>query len=88
MRAEKAKERRREMMELTDQLQSMKKTPEIVALRRFLELSFEEMVQDLVASTPPDWHARLQGKAEMVQQLDKMFDRPLNPAGKKDENDG
>jgi hypothetical protein len=67
-------------MELTVQLQTAKETPEIKALRRFLELTYEQMCEDLVMDGPPNHHMRLQGKAEMMQQLDKMFDRPLAPA--------
>lgn len=49
------------------------------ALRRFLDLSYAAMLEDLVDDTPPNWHARLQGKAEMMRQLNDMFDKPLAP---------
>lgn len=57
----------------------MKDNLEIKAVRRFLELSYEAMLEDLVDDAPPTYHARLQGKAEMVRQLNDMFDKPLNP---------
>lgn len=70
------------------QLQEMKDTPEVKALRRFLEISYEMMLEDLVDDAPPTFHARLQGKAEMTRQLNDLFDKPLAPGQKKDETHG
>lgn len=54
-----------------------------MVLRNFLELSYEAMLEDLVGDVPPTYHARLQGKAEMMRQLNDMFDKQL--FAKKDE---
>lgn len=83
-RTEKDRDRKKELMQLAAQLQAMKDTLEIKAVRRFLELSYEEMLEDLVADTQPVWHTRLQGKAEMVRQLNGMFDKPLMPQMKQE----
>lgn len=48
-----------------------------MVLRSFLELSYEAMIEDLVDDAPPTYHARLQGKAEMMRQLNDMFDKQL-----------
>lgn len=62
----------------------MKNTPEIKAVRRFLEVSYEQMLEDLVPDAPPNYHARLQGKAEMMRQMNEMFDKPLAPHTKQE----
>jgi len=54
-----------------------------MVLRTFLELSYAAMLEDLVDDTPPTHHARLQGKVEMMRQLNDMFDKQL--FAKKDE---